>query len=76
MSKLPAMGGYQVIRALERAGLVVVRIKGSHHMMEDPEDPTRRTTVPLHKGKDLPKGLLHKIFHDVRLNVGDFLDFT
>jgi predicted RNA binding protein YcfA (HicA-like mRNA interferase family) len=75
MNKLPAMTGSQVIRALARAGLIVVRIKGSHHMLEDPGDPTRRTTVPLHKGKALPKGLLHKILHDVQLSAEEFQDF-
>ena len=53
MNRLPAIRGDDVVRALERAGFVVARIKGSHHMMEHPGDPTRRTVVPVHAGKDI-----------------------
>ena len=38
MSRLPAASGWQVIRALERVGFVLVRVKGSHHVMEHPVD--------------------------------------
>ena len=73
MTRLPALDGRKVIRALERAGFAVVRIKGSHHILEHSEDPRRRTTVPMHKGKDLPRGLLHKILADTGLSVDEFL---
>ena len=32
MTRLPALKGSEVIRALRRAGFAVVRIKGSHHI--------------------------------------------
>jgi predicted RNA binding protein YcfA (HicA-like mRNA interferase family) len=73
MTRLPTLTGIRVIRALERAGFVVVRIKGSHHMLAHTADPKRRTTVPLHKGQDLPRGLLHKILADTGLTVEQFL---
>ena len=72
MIRLPALKAREVSRALERAGFVVVRIKGSHHMLEHPDDARRRTTVPMHKGKDIPRGLLSKIIADVGLTTGEF----
>lgn len=73
MTRLPSLDARRVIRALERAGFTVVRIKGSHHILEHSDDPRRRTTVPLHKGHDLPRGLLFKILTDTRLSVEEFL---
>ena len=72
--KLPMLTASRVIRALERAGFVVVRIKGSHHIMVHPNDRTRRTTVPLHKGQDLPRGLMRKILEDVKMTADEFND--
>jgi predicted RNA binding protein YcfA (HicA-like mRNA interferase family) len=48
----PALRGAAVFHALEKAGFVVVRIKGSHHIMEHGDDPARRTVVPVHAGRD------------------------
>jgi predicted RNA binding protein YcfA (HicA-like mRNA interferase family) len=72
MTRLPSLRGQEVIRALRNAGLVVVRIRGSHHILEHPTDRRRRTTVPLHKGKDLPRGLLRRIIADAGLTVEEF----
>jgi hypothetical protein len=33
MSKLPSLTGNEVIKALEKAGFEVARIKGSHHIV-------------------------------------------
>jgi len=35
--KLPALTGAEVIRALEKAGFVVVRIRSSPHFMRHPD---------------------------------------
>ena len=70
--RLPAIRGEAVVRALRKAGFVVVRTKGSHHVMEHPLDATRRTVVPVHAGKDLKRGLLYKIIEDSGLTVEDF----
>lgn len=45
---LPAVNGKKVIRALEKAGFVVSRTKGSHHMLAHESDPTRIVIVPVH----------------------------
>ena len=73
MSGLPDANGRQVIRALQRGGFVVVRIKGSHHVMEHPVDG-RTTTVPVHAGKSLRKGTLRSILKQAGLTVDEFVD--
>ena len=50
-----------------------MRIKGSHHIMEHADDPTRRTVVPVHAGKDIKRGLLRKIIDDAGLTVEEFI---
>ena len=52
--RLPALKARDVIRALEKAGFVVVRIKGSHHFIVHRDDKTRMTNVPAHASRDLP----------------------
>ena len=51
--KLPAVDGRHVIRALTRAGFIIDRVVGSHHVMVFPRDPRRTVTVPVHSGRDL-----------------------
>ncbi len=40
------VSGRQVIRALQKAGFFVIRVKGSHHFMRHPDG--RTTVVPVH----------------------------
>jgi predicted RNA binding protein YcfA (HicA-like mRNA interferase family) len=59
--RLPAVNGRRVIQALRRAGFVVDRIVGSHHVLVFPGDPTRTVVVPVHSGRDLKPGTLRAI---------------
>ena len=54
--KLPALSGLEIIRALERGGFAVVRVRGSHHFPRHPDD--RATVVPVHAGETIGPGLL------------------
>ncbi|MQY60553.1 addiction module toxin, HicA family [bacterium] len=70
MSKLtPAKPG-DVIKILEKLGFKRVRQSGSHAVFYHPDG--RWTTVPIHKGKDVAKGALHKILKDVGLSYEEF----
>jgi predicted RNA binding protein YcfA (HicA-like mRNA interferase family) len=73
-TRLPAVRGADVVRALQRAGFFVVRIKGSHHIMQHGENPEQRTVVPVHAGQDVKRGLLRKIIDDAGLTVEEFSD--
>jgi predicted RNA binding protein YcfA (HicA-like mRNA interferase family) len=57
---------------LRKARFEVIRIKGSHHIMEHTTDPTRRTVVPVHAGQGVKRGLLRKIIDDAGLTVEEF----
>ena len=41
MSKLPSVTGWEAIRAFEKAGFVVDRIRGSHHILKKGITPIR-----------------------------------
>ncbi|MFM9941960.1 MAG: type II toxin-antitoxin system HicA family toxin [Hyphomicrobiaceae bacterium] len=69
MTRLPDVTGARVVRALERAGFVVVRVSGSHHRLVHPNDPTKATTVPVHGTKSLRKGTLRNILNQSGVTV-------
>ncbi len=72
--RLPVASGKTVIRALTRAGFVVDRIVGSHHVMTFPGDPARTVTVPVHAGRDLKPGTLRSIIRQAGISVEDFAE--
>jgi predicted RNA binding protein YcfA (HicA-like mRNA interferase family) len=37
-------------------------------------DPLRQTAVPVHKGKDIPRGTLRAIIEQAGLTVDEFID--
>jgi predicted RNA binding protein YcfA (HicA-like mRNA interferase family) len=42
-ARLPVITGQRVVRALERAGFIVNRIVGSHHVLECPGGSNGKT---------------------------------
>ena len=71
MPPLPVLPGLRVVRALEKAGFEVVRIRGSHHVLRHPDG--RGTSVPVHRNQDVRVGTLRGILRDCRLPVEEFL---
>jgi predicted RNA binding protein YcfA (HicA-like mRNA interferase family) len=65
MSKTPSLSGRRLLRALQRAGFVEMRVAGSHHFIRHPDG--RATTIPVHGSQDLPIGTLHRILRDARM---------
>lgn len=73
--KLPVISGKEMIALLEKAGFVIIRIKGSHHRMKHPDG--RITTVPVHKNDPISKGLLRKIIReDIAISIDEFNDLV
>lgn len=68
--RLPAPTGAEVVRALERGGFAVARIRGSHHFLRHPDG--RVTVVPVHAGETIGPGLLGKILRDAGLEREEF----
>ena len=69
MAKLPRPTGKEMVRFLERQGLRVVRVAGSHHFMDG---GGKRTTVPVHGNKTLKFGTLRSILRDINLSPIEF----
>jgi predicted RNA binding protein YcfA (HicA-like mRNA interferase family) len=72
MTRLPRLRGKEIVRALERAGFVVDRIRGSHVFLRHPDG--RTTTVPIHSGEMIGPGLLRAILRDVELSADGLTD--
>lgn len=68
--KLPALSARNVIQALERAGFLVVRVRGSHHFLRHADG--RATVVPVHAGETVGPGLLAKILRDIGMDREEF----
>ena len=69
--RLPAMTAAVLLRALGKNGFEVVCRSGSHVVLRHPDG--RRTTVPVHSGRDLGKGLLARILRDAGLTRDELL---
>lgn len=69
MAPVPSVSGQRVVAALERHGFKLARVKGSHHIMRHPDG--RGAAVPVHRGRDVPKGTLRSILRDTGLTPGD-----
>jgi predicted RNA binding protein YcfA (HicA-like mRNA interferase family) len=71
MTRLPSLRSRDVMAALKRAGFVVVRVKGSHYQLQNPENG-RRVTVPYHGG-NLSKATTASILAQAGIGVDEFL---
>ena len=71
MSKLPALSGKVIIKALKNMGVEEIRIKGSHHFLKHHDN--RCTVVPVHSGETIGKGLLSQILKDCEISLEDLL---
>ena len=60
-----------VIAILERMGFEEVRQRGSHKQFRHPD--SRRTTVPVHGGRDIAPLLLRQIIKDTHVTPEEFL---
>ena len=69
--KIPILKPREVIKVLEKLGFVNTRhSRGSHFRYCHPDD--RKTSIPVHKGKDISRGLLRKILRDVKISSDEF----
>lgn len=67
MPRAPRVKGKQLISALGRLGFIVIRIKGSHHVLQHADG--RMTVVPVHAGEVIGTGLLTKILADCEIDM-------
>jgi predicted RNA binding protein YcfA (HicA-like mRNA interferase family) len=68
-STVPSIPGARVVTALHHAGFTTARVNGSHHVMRHPDG--RTVVVPVHPGRDLPKGTSRNILTIVGLTADE-----
>ena len=72
MNHLPVISGDDAVRALDRAGFIFVRQKGSHvRMKKQLPDTTLNVTIPLHD--ELDRTTLRSIIKAAELSEEEFL---
>lgn len=71
MSRLPALKSSDVIKAIQKAGFIEQRQRGSHKIFKKGD---LRITVPVHS-RDLKRGTLHSIIEQSGLTVDEFMEF-
>ena len=69
MPKLPHLSGREIIRALERLGVEIVRQHGSHVVLRS---GSRGCVVPLHK--PVKVGTLSGLLRQAQVDVREFLE--
>ena len=69
MAKLPRVTGKMMLALLKKQGFTVVRVRGSHHVLQQGD---MRTTIPVHSDRDLKTGTLRKILRDIDLSPREF----
>ena len=62
---MPDYSSKSVIKKLKKAGFVLHRVKGSHHIFKHQNG--KRSVVP-HPKKDLPKGTFNSILKQAGIN--------
>ncbi len=75
MSTEPTITFSELRRRIQTLGFVATRQKGSHIRYVHVDG--RKTTIPDHGSKDVPKGLLSKIIKiDIGMTISDFFNIS
>jgi predicted RNA binding protein YcfA (HicA-like mRNA interferase family) len=73
MSRLGSYRGDQVVKAFQRAGWTVARIRGSHVILVK-KDSDVTLSIPVHKGKTVKRGTLRDLIKDAGMSIEKFLE--
>ena len=72
--KLPILKPVELVRAVEKMGFIRTKKSGGGHLRYVHNDG-RRTSIPMHKGKDISRGLLRKILRDVNVSINELKEY-
>ncbi len=72
MSIIPILSSRQLLSALLKAGLKIIRQNGSHIRLYNPVTK-RKTTLSMHAG-DLSRKMITGIIKQIGLSIKEFLD--
>ena len=68
--KIPILSSKEVCKFLEKEGFIAIRQQGSHRFYRHPD--RRTTTVPIHPGKSISRGLLRGILKEIKMDREEF----
>mgnify|MGYP001568652802 CR=1 FL=1 len=71
MPKLPIIKVQRLVRVLGKLGFFKFHQVGSHAQYKHPDG--RKTTVPIHHGRDVNKKMLKGIINDLNISVDKFV---
>lgn len=71
MSKLPQISGQECVSALQKAGLILRRQRGSHMILRR-DSPFAQVVVPDHR--QLDRGTLRAIIRQAGLTIEEFVE--
>lgn len=69
--KLPVIKVQELVRVLNKLGFFKFHQVGSHAQFKHPDG--RKTTVPIHYGRDVKKKMLRGIIDDLDISVDEFV---
>ncbi len=72
MPRLPTLSARKLIKVLKKKGYIHLRTTGSHQTFIRKEDQSR-ITVPMHKGRDLGRGLTRSILDNAGITIDELL---
>ena len=70
--KLPLVTGEEMAKIIHKLGFEMVHQKGSHTIWK--HEDGRITTIPIHPGKDLGRGLIRKILNDIDISFEEYIN--
>lgn len=72
MPKLPVVKSNDLVKALKSIGFLEHRQRSTSHLVMKHENG-RRTIVPMHSNKDIPKGTLLAILKDIQITKDELI---
>jgi len=73
MPKIPIISARKLVKVLKKKGFVLDHILGSHHIFYNSESKVT-VSVPVHKGRDLGKGITLSILKDAKVAIEEFTE--
>ena len=72
MTRLPIVDARTMEKVLLELGFTAIRRKGSHVFYRHSDG--RTTTLPHHRGRDLPRPLLFEVLREIGLTPEEFIE--
>jgi predicted RNA binding protein YcfA (HicA-like mRNA interferase family) len=72
MPKIPVVNAKKLIKVLKKNGFIHFRSKGSHQIYVNKEKKIS-VSVPVHKGRDLGRGITLAVLKDAEISLEKFL---